>query len=266
MPLGLGLASSHAPGMWRDPEDWPKFFERMPPEIRKVTREQMRMEFDFDIQVGSSEPLNEQAEQRKALAFIQAMQADPGVYAHANPRFMAKLLTIAFGYDESEALASPEAAQLQVTANSAAEHALGAGGSGGGGQKNGMAAALDASKSRPDNRDAPTPGRTWSSRTGFATQSSVRSVGKAKSGGMTPMISFTSSDTKCRWPTTAGLRLNQVVHSVSLMSTTLSSSPGRGSRPSCGRTPNVAYMSFVAHAIPTRSARSGVRSVDTMDA
>ncbi len=32
--LGLGLASSHAPGMWRSAEEWPKFFERMPPEIR----------------------------------------------------------------------------------------------------------------------------------------------------------------------------------------------------------------------------------------
>ena len=32
--LGLGLASSHAPGMWRKPEDWPQFVNRMPPEIR----------------------------------------------------------------------------------------------------------------------------------------------------------------------------------------------------------------------------------------
>jgi hypothetical protein len=32
--LGLGLASSHAPGMWRRPEDWPLFFDRMPPEVR----------------------------------------------------------------------------------------------------------------------------------------------------------------------------------------------------------------------------------------
>lgn len=32
--LGLGLASSHAPGMWRQPEDWPQFINRMPPEIR----------------------------------------------------------------------------------------------------------------------------------------------------------------------------------------------------------------------------------------
>ena len=32
--LGLGLASSHAPGMWRRPEDWPLFFDRLPPEIR----------------------------------------------------------------------------------------------------------------------------------------------------------------------------------------------------------------------------------------
>jgi hypothetical protein len=32
--LGLGLASSHAPGMWRPAEEWPKSLERRPPEVR----------------------------------------------------------------------------------------------------------------------------------------------------------------------------------------------------------------------------------------
>jgi len=32
--LGLGLASSHAPGMWRAPEEWPRVVERMSPEVR----------------------------------------------------------------------------------------------------------------------------------------------------------------------------------------------------------------------------------------
>src|SRR5262249_31291109 len=32
--LGLGLASSHAPGMWRAPEEWPRVLDRMPPEVR----------------------------------------------------------------------------------------------------------------------------------------------------------------------------------------------------------------------------------------
>src|SRR3970282_383978 len=35
MPLGLGLASSHAPGMWAPPETWGRFFDRMPDEIRQ---------------------------------------------------------------------------------------------------------------------------------------------------------------------------------------------------------------------------------------
>lgn len=32
--LGLGLASSHAPGMWRQAEDWPKVVNRLSPEAR----------------------------------------------------------------------------------------------------------------------------------------------------------------------------------------------------------------------------------------
>ncbi|PWU25665.1 MAG: hypothetical protein C5B48_00160 [Candidatus Rokuibacteriota bacterium] len=32
--LGLGLASSHAPGMWRAPEEWPRIVDRMSPEVR----------------------------------------------------------------------------------------------------------------------------------------------------------------------------------------------------------------------------------------
>ena len=33
MPIGLGLASSHAPGMWRDPEKWNDIWKMMPPQI-----------------------------------------------------------------------------------------------------------------------------------------------------------------------------------------------------------------------------------------
>lgn len=32
--LGLGLASSHAPGMWRPAEEWPRVVDRMSPEVR----------------------------------------------------------------------------------------------------------------------------------------------------------------------------------------------------------------------------------------
>ena len=33
MPIGLGLAASHAPGMWRDPEKWNDIWKMMPPEV-----------------------------------------------------------------------------------------------------------------------------------------------------------------------------------------------------------------------------------------
>ena len=129
----------------------------MPPELVNVTREQMKLEFDFDIQVGSSEPLNEGAEQRKALAFVAAMQSDPEIRTHGNPRFMALQVCRAFGFDESEALANMEAAIQQGQVDKQIE--LISGGVSGGAGMN-LAGALDAMKSRPDNRDQATPGRT----------------------------------------------------------------------------------------------------------
>ena len=45
MPLGLGLASSHAPSMFAKPEDWPRLHETLtgsvpqPPQIREETPE-----------------------------------------------------------------------------------------------------------------------------------------------------------------------------------------------------------------------------------
>ena len=129
----------------------------LPPELVKVTREQMRLEFDFDIQVGSSEPLNEGAEQRKALAFVAAMQSDPEVRTHANPRFMALQICRAFGFDESEAMAPMEAAIQQGQVDKEIE--LQSGGTSAGAGTN-LAGALDAMKSRPDNRDQAKPGRT----------------------------------------------------------------------------------------------------------
>ena len=44
--LGLGLASSHAPGMWRAPEDWPRILERMSPEARSHLPHTARIELD----------------------------------------------------------------------------------------------------------------------------------------------------------------------------------------------------------------------------
>lgn len=129
----------------------------MPPELVNVTREQMRLEFDFDIQVGSSEPLNEAVEQRKALAYVAAMQSDPEIRTHANPRFLSQLVTRAFGLDESEALAPLEAAIQQGETDKLTELLSG----GGVGQVGGnLGGALDAIKSRPDNRDQAQPGRT----------------------------------------------------------------------------------------------------------
>ncbi|HLZ69447.1 MAG TPA: hypothetical protein VKV26_05985, partial [Dehalococcoidia bacterium] len=42
--LGLGLASSHAPGMWRPPSEWTHFLERMPDEIRNSLPQTARQE------------------------------------------------------------------------------------------------------------------------------------------------------------------------------------------------------------------------------
>ena len=33
MPIGLGMASSHAPGMWRKPENWNDIWKVMPPQV-----------------------------------------------------------------------------------------------------------------------------------------------------------------------------------------------------------------------------------------
>jgi len=44
--LGLGLASSHAPGMWRAPEEWPKILERMSAEARSHLPHSAKVEID----------------------------------------------------------------------------------------------------------------------------------------------------------------------------------------------------------------------------
>jgi len=46
MPLGLGLASSHAPGMWAPPETWGRFFDRMPDEIKNHLPYTAKVEFE----------------------------------------------------------------------------------------------------------------------------------------------------------------------------------------------------------------------------
>ena len=76
------------------------------------------------------------------------------------------------------------------------------------------------------------------------------------------MIRLMLSETKNDFPITDGSRPNQVLQSSSLMTTTSSWSSGTGMRPSYGRTPRVAYMSFDGHAMGMRSTRSCVRKVD----
>lgn len=44
--LGLGLASSHAPGMWRPAADWPKSLERQSPEARSHLPYTARLEME----------------------------------------------------------------------------------------------------------------------------------------------------------------------------------------------------------------------------
>ena len=131
----------------------------LPPQIIQATRDQIRMEFDFDIQVGSTEPLNERKEQTEVLAMTEALQADQQVYAQVNPRYLAQRIVRAFGADENEALASPEAAQEQRRQDVLREQLGGATPSGGGGGGS-AGAGLNALNSRPDNKVQATPGRT----------------------------------------------------------------------------------------------------------
>jgi len=44
--LGLGLASSHAPGMWRAPEEWPRVVDRMSAEVRGHLPHSAKVEID----------------------------------------------------------------------------------------------------------------------------------------------------------------------------------------------------------------------------
>jgi len=124
----------------------------------RVTREQVALEFDFDIQVGSSEPLNERKEQTEILAMVQALQADPQVYSHVNPRYLAERIVRAFGGDENEALATQAAANDQRVADHLTNQMNGGGG--GGVRGAGLGAAQQALMARPDNAVKPTPGRT----------------------------------------------------------------------------------------------------------
>jgi hypothetical protein len=106
------------------------------------------------------------------------------------------------------------------------------------------------------------PGRISLGRTSVAAQSRVSSPGKPKPGGMTPMICFMLSETKYHLPTTDRSRPNQSCQSLSLINATRLPSSGTGTRPSCGRTPRVLYISRDGHAIRIRSTRSAVRNVD----
>ena len=108
----------------------------------------------------------------------------------------------------------------------------------------------------------PWPGRTCSSWIGFATHSSVFSLGNWNSGGMMPMTCLMLSETKNDLPMIAESPPNQECHNRWLMRTTSSLSSGWGSRPSSGWTPSTRYISLVAKAIPMRSTRSGVRRVE----
>jgi hypothetical protein len=79
---------------------------------------------------------------------------------------------------------------------------------------------------------------------------------------MMPTIRFMLSETKYDLPSTDGSRPNHWLQSRSLITTASSPSSSTGSRPSAGRTPRVAYMSLVGHAIAMRSARSPARKVE----
>lgn len=121
------------------------------PNLFKLTPEQINMEFDFEIQVGSMAPDTEQDRQRRALGLIQAAQSHPDFLVQFQPRQLARIIAQAYGWEESEILANPDAVQQQQIVDTVEGMMEGGGGARGGGGP-GVGAALDASAKAPQSQ------------------------------------------------------------------------------------------------------------------
>ena len=122
---------------------WSKGFDGISERVMRLNT----IEFDFEIQVGSTEPFDDQLAKRNFLAFMQAMQSQPAIEKQSNPRALARLLAHTFGYDESEVLATEDAAMQSQMVDTLGQFIVPGKGNGGG--QPGLAAALDSMKVPP---------------------------------------------------------------------------------------------------------------------
>jgi hypothetical protein len=116
------------------------------PILVHLTPDQIKSEYEFSVQVGSTEPASETKERNRLVSFLATAQSDPKVYAQMRPDFLAHRLAEAFGFDPLEVLTSQEAATQQVMVD-ALETALFKGGKGAQ-NGSGIGAALDAMKTQ----------------------------------------------------------------------------------------------------------------------
>lgn len=118
------------------------------PQLFKLTPAQIKDEYDFEMVVGSTQPANDDSIKRDILALIQASQGRQDLLNHFNPRAFARLLSVAFNFDETEVLVAQDAAFERDKANrlaALAAEGIGANGSApaGGGD---VGAAIDSFK------------------------------------------------------------------------------------------------------------------------
>lgn len=110
--------------------------------ILEVPLEFIQMEYEFRIEVGSTEPTTEESRQRLALGLLQAVTSVPEMARQFNPDALSTFLVESFGLNPLALKASPEASRQQLVVDRLREFATGANGPNG----RGVGAALDALK------------------------------------------------------------------------------------------------------------------------
>jgi hypothetical protein len=116
------------------------------PEIIQVDLDQIRQEYDLQIEVGSTAPENEFRKKQEALQ-VAALTESP-LAPYLNPAFFARHVIQAYGMDIAEAMNSQEAAELEKAMQLYLQ--LVTNRSQGGGQGASLGAALDSTKASPE--------------------------------------------------------------------------------------------------------------------
>lgn len=119
------------------------------PQLVEITLDQIKQEYDIQIEVGSTSPQNEFQKKQEALQLASLLQSPLAPFL--NPAFIARNVALAFGLDLAEALNSQEAAKLEMMLEEFRKLlpiSLGStGGGNGAAQKpQALAAALDSTK------------------------------------------------------------------------------------------------------------------------